>query len=527
MVTRSPKKRTKQALITINQIKEPNSYKEVLRRKDKEEWTKAIEQELNNMKERNVYVRVNKVPKGTNIVDSRWVFKIKRNSKGEIEKHKARLVARGYTQKYGEDYEETFSPTLKQDSLRVITAIAAENNYKIHQLDIKAAYLYADLKEKLYMKAPEGDPMYNKGYWKLNKALYGLKQAAREWNNNINETLKNIGFIRLSSEPCLYKKVKNNKIVCIVGIYVDDILITGIEEEIDKTVKLIKENYVVTDVGQADFIIGIKMEKTNEGYLLHQKRYVKDILEKFGLSNCKATKTPHVINNDNVDDDTPFDPTTYRCAVGSLLYLAICTRPDILFSVSRASRYSQKPTLKNWKELVQIFKYLQGTKSYGILYKGKADLKTFVDSDYGGDIITRRSTTGYIHFMGNGPTSWYSKLQKCIALSTAEAEYYGLCECAKRTLWYNYILRELNYKREGIKIYVDNQATIYIAENETINDKSRHIDIKYHKIRELIKQKIIKLEYIKTNENLADGLTKYLNGNKMTEFRERLLFKFE
>lgn len=193
----------------------------------------------------------------------------------------------------------------------------------------------------------------------------------------------------------------------------------------------------------------------------------------------------------------------------------------------RASRRSQNPTLNDWENIVQIFKYLKGTKHYGILFTKNNNIRTYVDADYGSDQETRRSTTGYVYFLGSAPTSWYSKLQHCVATSTAESEYYALCECAKHSLWYQNILKELGINHRCTKIFVDNQAAIHNAKNKTINIKSKHIDIKYHKIRELINEERIKLEYIKSKDNIADGFTKYLNSNKMTEFRNRLLYKYK
>ena len=262
------------------------------------------------MVERKVYEIVDNVPEGFNIIESRWVFKIKRNSNGEIIEWKARLVAKGYTQRYGKDYLDTFSPTLKQDSLRIIISFAAERSFKIRQLDVKAAYLYADLKEEIYMKAPEGDPYHDKGFWKLKKALYGLKQAAREWNENISNFIQNMGFKRLISEPCMFVKYKGSKVVCIISVYVDDFLVTGTDEEIENSVKLLKEKYTITDVGDANFIIGIKIDRIGNGYLLHQERYLMDILDKFGLSNCRYSKIPGPLKTTNNEKEPKTERST-------------------------------------------------------------------------------------------------------------------------------------------------------------------------------------------------------------------------
>eukprot|EP00833_Pecoramyces_ruminatium_P002112 jgi/Orpsp1_1/1176144/evm.model.c7180000056545.1 len=190
------------ALLSIDEDEfiEPNNYKEIFKRKDKEKWLKAVNEELNSMKRMNVFTIVDKVPENANIITTRWVLKYKRNSEGVIVKYKARLVARGFDQIYGVDYNNTFSPTLKQDTLRTIVSIAVQNKFNIHQMDIKTAYLNAKLDEEIYMEMPEG--MKQKGYCKLNRALYGLKQSGRMWNETLNKVLLKLGFKRFLSDPC-------------------------------------------------------------------------------------------------------------------------------------------------------------------------------------------------------------------------------------------------------------------------------------------------------------------------------------
>ena len=223
-----PKKKRieNEKLNNTTSIIEPYNYKDIFKTQDKVEWLSAIKEELNNMKSLNVYTTIKSVPQNCNLISSRWVFKYKRDPQGKVIKRKARLVAKGYTQEYGIDYKKTFAPTLKQDTIRIITVLAVQRNFNIIQIDINSAYLNAPLSEDIYMRAPEGDPSYGKYFWKLNKALYGLKQAGKEWNDKLNEELIKIGFNRLKSEPCVYTKLnKSKEIICILSVYVDDILI--------------------------------------------------------------------------------------------------------------------------------------------------------------------------------------------------------------------------------------------------------------------------------------------------------------
>lgn len=478
------------------------------------------------MKELNVYTVVDHVPKNANIITPKWVFKYKLDANGNIVKRKARLVARGFTQIYGIDFTVTFSPTLRQDSLRLVTAIAAQNRYNIYQIDVKAAYLNAELEENIYIKAPQGDENYGKRYWKLNKALYGLKQAGRMWNNTLNKVLTEMGLTRCKSEPCLYiKRNKNDKIISLLAVYVDDIIITGVENEILKIKNELKSKFKITDVGNVDFIIGIKFEKLKDGYLLHQKRYLDEILSKFNIDKYRPSSNMLPIINEELRKKS-FDQTKYKKAIGSLLYLAISTRPDILFAVSKASRRSRDPNYEDWLNVIKIFRYLKGNPNYGIKFTNDENFKVYVDADFGGDTATRKSTTGFVVTMGNGPTSWYSKLQQCVAVSTAESEYYALNECARQCMWYKNLFDELSKEKRCITINTDNKVAIYNCENETINPKSKHIDIKYHQIRDWIKEKKIKVNYVKSEFNLADGFTKYLSGPLMSKLRNNLLTQF-
>jgi hypothetical protein len=483
----------------------------------------AVNKELENMEQLNVFKPIKSIPKGVNIVSCKWVFKYKWDFNGNILVRKARLVARGFTQKFGIDYLLTFSPTLKHDSLRIIIAIAVQKNFKIFQLDINAAYLNADLSEDIYMRPPQGHPLYNKVYFKLNKALYGLKQAGREWNEKLDSTLLEMKFRRLNSEPCIYvKENKLKEIICILTVYVDDILLIGKENVIINIKEQIKMNYNIKYIGEVDFVIGIKFERQSDGYIIHQRGYLRELLNKFRLTNCAPVRNMKPLENKELRNKK-FNETFYRSAIGNLLYLAICTRPDILFSVNQAARKSKNPTMEDWINIEKIFKYLKGTENYGIKFSKNSSLKIFVDADYAGDIDTRKSTSGFLMMMGDAPTSWYSKLQHCVATSTAESEYYSVSECAKHSLWYMNLLNELNINLNYVIINVDNKATIYNCQNHSINAKSKHIDIKYHHIRDLVKKDKIRLKYIKSENNLADGFTKYLNNSLMDKFRNTLL----
>ena len=287
-----------------------------------------------------------------------------------------------------------------------------------------------------------------------------------------------------------------------------------------------KLHFNIKDIGSVDFVIGIKFKKRHDEYIIHQKQHIKDLLAKFRLTNSPSIKNLKPIENPELRKIS-CDNTLYRSAIGNLTYLAVCTRPDIIFAVSKAARKNENPTLEDWTNVERILKYLKYTMDYGIKFTKDKHLRIFVDADCAGDIDSRKSTSGFLMMIGGSPTSWYSKLQKCVATSTAESEYYSVSECAKHSFWYINILNELNIKIDYVKINIDNKAAIYNCQNQSINPKSKHIETKYHHVRYLIKENKIILRYIKSKDNLADGFTKYLNNSLMDKFRDSLLVKME
>jgi len=504
-------------------LREPFNFDDIKNLPDKTEWLESIKEELQNMKSLQVFESVEKILEGVNVTASRWIFKFKRNSRGEIIKRKSRLVAKGYTQQEGIDFHETFSPTLKSDLIRIFTALAVQNNFQIHQIDINAAYLNTPLKEEIYMKPLKGHEDYNKKYWKLRKAIYGLKQSGKQWNDELDKYIKKIGYKRIISEPCLYsKRNKHNKISSILVIYVDDILLAVERVEIENTKKLIKERFKIKDTGKVNFIIGIKFIKHKNGYFLNQSRYAEEILEKYGMKNSVSSRNTKPIIDEELRKNK-IDKTKYRSAIGNLLYLAISTRTDIMYSVGKAARRSKDPNLEDWANVLKILRYLKGTIQYGLNFTKHQGIKAFVDADYAGDLETRRSTTGFLITVGNTPTSWCSKLQHCVFTSTAESEYYILSECSKHCIWYLNLLNEFGLNMKNIEINIDNKAAIFNAKNQSINPKTKHMDIRVHYIRELIRNNKIKLKYIKSQYNLADGFTKYLNNVQMDNIRNSIL----
>jgi len=496
----------------------PVTYNQAVTCKFKNKWLEAINNELENLYDNKIMTYVKKLPKNKKPIKTKWVFNIKRDGNNEISKYKARLVAKGFSQVYGTDYDLTFSPTLSIDSLKLILSLASNFHWNVSQLDIKAAYLNADLDKDIYVNIPQGDINYKNGYWKLNKALYGLKQSGRQWNETITEYLKSIGFEQLQSDPCIFKKTnKDNKVTCIIGLYVDDMIITGEDDEIERLIKLIKNKFKISNYGPIDYLLGIKVEKNGYKYSISQVNYINNILSRFNVNNIRKAKTPCTGDNPG-ENKEPFDKTTYKSALGSLIYLSKCTRPDISYSVNKAARNSENPTVSDWKKVINILKYLNSTKFYKITYDETGEFEAYTDSDLGGNIEDKKSTSGYLIVKGNNPICWQSKKQSTVATSTMEAEYIATTECAKKVLWIKNILKELINYNKPMKIFTDNMASKTTIENGQINSKLKHINLKYYFIKDYVKKNIINLEYISTDKMLADVLTKCVNGPKITNF---------
>jgi len=324
----------------------PNNYTEAINCPNKSNWINAIKDELNNLYNNKIMTFVKRIPKNKNLITTKWVFATKKDANNNIIKYKARLVARGFKQKYGIDYELTYSPALNIDGLKLIFALSAKFRWNVYQLDIKAAYLNAPLDRDIYTTIPKGDSNFGRGYWKLNKALYGLKQSGRQWNKTITKFLIKQGFKQILSEKCIFKYSIKNKTKCIIGLYVDDMIIAGEDKIITDIIKKIKNKFKVSNCGPVEYILGIKVEKENNKYIISQKGFIENLLNKFNIKNTRKRNTPCTGDNIKSENKNPFNITTYKSAIGSLIYLSKCTRPDIAFAVNKAARKCECPTVK-------------------------------------------------------------------------------------------------------------------------------------------------------------------------------------
>jgi hypothetical protein len=501
---------------------DPMIVKDLESRNDSQEWKQSMISEYDSLIENDTWKLV-KLPENRMVIKTKWIFKTKRDTNGNIVKRKSRLVAKGYTQRYGIDYEETYAPVVRYTSIRFLMALAVKNRLMIHQMDAVTAFLQGDVNEEIYIEQPEGFDDQTGRVCQLKKAIYGLKQSGRMWNLKLDQTLKNNGLKASKLDPCVY--FSGNKEL-IVAIYVDDFLIFYKDRKcLENLQNILTNTFKMKDIGDAKGCIGIRINRNDEKIELDQQIYVEEILKRFGMTDCKPVKNPactsiHLTKEMDGDDESDKD-VPYQEAVGSLLFLSQGTRPDIAQAVNEVSRYNSYHTKSHWAAVKRIFRYLRGTSGTKLTYTASSsgDFVGYSDSDWGGDRDSRKSTQGYVFKMANGAISWKSSKQNTIALSSTEAEYMALCTAVKEGLWLRQLAGELfqegNDMNKSLIIFCDNQSAIKLSLSEGYRPRTKHIDLKYHFIREKIKNGDIDVQFIGTNFNTADALTKGVSADKL------------
>ena len=513
--------------ILVTDEGEPEDFQEVLTCEDKDLWLEAMKEEMNSLKKNQTYELV-KLPSGKKVLKNRWVFKNKKDGEKSV-KRKARLVVKGCNQKKGIDFDEIFSPVVKMTSIRTVLGLAASLDLELEQLDVKTAFLHGDLHEEIYMEQPEGfeEKGKEKLVCRLKKSLYGLKQAPRQWYRKFDSFMTSNGYKRTSADPCVYFRKFPDGNFIILLLYVDDMLIVGQDAERISTLKKdLSKSFDMKDLGPAKQILGMEIARDRKaGKLwLSQEKYIERVLERFNMKHAKPVSTPlasHFKLSKRVCPTTEKEKASmssipYSSAVGSLMYAMVCTRPDIAHSVGLVSRYLSNPGKAHWDAVKWIFRYLRGTSKLCLCYGGgKPILEGFTDADMAGDVDSRKSTSGYVFTFSRGAISWQSKLQKCVALSTTEAEYIAAVEASKEMLWLKRFLRELGLEQGEYVVLCDSQSAIDLSKNSMYHARTKHIDVRYHWLRNVIEEKMMKLKKVHTNKNGADMLTKVVPASKL------------
>ncbi|RVW19501.1 Retrovirus-related Pol polyprotein from transposon TNT 1-94 [Vitis vinifera] len=482
---------------SIDSISVPKTVTEALNHPG---WKNAMLEEIYALEDNHTWQLVN-LPQGKKVVGCKWVFAVKVHPDGSVARLKARLVARGYAQTYG---------------------------WMIHQLDIKNAFLHGDLEEEVYLEQPPGfvaQGEYGK-VCRLKKALYGLNQSPRAWFGKFSKEIQAFGMNKSEKDHSVFYKKSAAGIILLV-VYVDDIVITGNDHAgISDLKTFMHSKFHTKDLGELKYFLGIEVSRSKKGMFLSQRKYVLDLLKETGKIEAKPCTTPMVPNVQLMPDDgDPFyNPERYRRVVGKLNYLTV-TRPDIAYAVSVVSQFTSAPTIKHWAALEQILCYLKKAPGLGILYssQGHTRIECFSDANWAGSKFDRRSTTGYCVFFGGNLVAWKSKKQSVVSRSSAESEYRAMAQATCEIIWIHQLLCEVGMKcTMPAKLWCDNQATLHIAANPVYHERTKHIEVDCHFIREKIEENLVSTGYVKTGEQLGDIFTKALNGTRVEYFCNKL-----
>ncbi|CCE32516.1 uncharacterized protein CPUR_06376 [Claviceps purpurea 20.1] len=484
-------------------IQIPRSYKEAISGKDAEFWRGAMATEMLNLHANGTFLEV-VPPKGANLVSCKWVFTVKTNPDGTLERYKARLVARGFSQVHGKDYDQTFAPTVRMDTLRLFLAmvrlflamVAAEDDECSHY-DIKNAFTESDLKEEIYLEPPTGVS---------------------------------------SAGPCMFihaeKSVKSL-------VYVDDIVAAAKKQgELDWFYSKHPERFNAKNLGEIEKILGagVVRDRKTRTLEIDQEQYLKSVLDKFGITQeTHKPKTVPATGYENLrpanDNDERINVNEYQQAIGSVMYAMIFTRPDIAFVVGKLSQFMSDPAKHHGQALKSLLRYLKSTIKTKIRYGPGGDRNTFAlysDADWASDKTDRKSISGSVTMFYGGPISWSSKKQRSVATSSCESEYMALASCAKQGQWIAQIFRDLGLPKyigkdpKRVQMLGDNQGAIAFTKNAHLNDRSKHIDICYHFIRDLAEKGLMTVDFIPTDEMIADGMTKPLGRIAFERFKSQM-----
>lgn len=545
--------------VSLLEQQTPSSYREAMASRDRDKWQTAAQAEFDGCVAQHTWVLVKRssLPSNTNIIPVKWVFKIKTDENGVVTKYKARITPKGFRQRHGVDYFEVFANTGKYKTLRVALSIAARRNMELRQLDVPQAFTQAVLHEDVYMEMPEGfevDGMV----CHLKKSLYGLKQSPRNWWLLVSEfIIADMGWKATVSDPCLFFKTSRTGQLMLLFLFVDDMQVgfqAEDEAEWQESHALLQQRFNITNLGDSTFMLGMRITRDRRArtLTLDQELYVTKALEKFGLDQCKSAPTPGVVSSSrsmpaSADEEAsaagiparlrggggschePIDVKLYQEKVGTLLYAAISTRPDIAYEVNRRAQHMQAPTIADGRACDRVFRYLAGTKSLGLLFgRGRASatgaLSAYADADWGSDPSDRKSITGWVAMLGGDPVSWASKKQKVVSQSSCEAELYAEAAAINEIKWLRGLLDELGLSGAHTPIlYGDNQSTQSLTRNGIKSERTKHVDIKYQFVTDEVARGRVQLQWVATTQQLADVLTKALGAQQHKALVQRLM----
>ena len=513
---------------------EPSSWREAMEDPDSDLWKEAASDEMSSLKRNGTWVLVDK-PEDQKTIGCKWVFKRKPGIvEVEPPRYKGRLVAKGYSQREGVDFQEIFAPVVKHVSIRYILSAVVHFNMELQQMDVKTAFLHGLLDEKIYMDQPEGfvDKKNPQKVCLLKRSLYGLKQSPRQWNRRFDDFVRAQGYTRSEYDQCVYFKKNSLGVYVYMLLYVDDILIASADKiQVDRLKKVLSSEFEMKDLGDAKKILVMEIHRNRETDELwvSQESYLWKVLSNFDMDQAKQVATPigaHFklksgTEKELKDQAEYMSKIPYQSAVGSVMYAMVGTTLDLAYAVGLISRFMSKPLKEHWQAVKWVLRYIKGTVNTRLSYKKKGEfvIRGYTDSDYNGDLDQRRSTSGMVFTAGGNPISWRSSLQKVVALSTTKAEYIALSDAVKEGVWLKRFAEELGFPQDSVEIFCDSQSAIALSKNAVYHEKTKHVATKYHFIRDLIVAGEVQVLKIATEYNPADIFTKVL---PVFKFREAL-----
>jgi len=505
---------------------EPATFKQAMHSPAHDKWFDACKSEISQLKDYGVYSLVTR-PVDINVVGNRWVFRLKRDNKNEIIKYKARLVAQGFTQVYGVDYDETFSPTIRLTSVRFILALANTYGLVLRQMDVRGAYLNGTLTDTVYMEQPEGfiEEGQENLVCLLHKGLYGLKQSGRVWREELKKRLESIGYTTGAADSTIFFKFSPGSIR-FAGWFVDDGLLGAYPSDIEDFAAELKSILPIDDFGEPSRFLAMQIERDSALNTIHlsQGAYIDTIARRYNVTAGRSVLSPmdnQIVYHSSFVDDSVLD-VPYASAIGALNYCAVATRPDIAFAVNKLAQYASRPSVIHWDAVKRVIRYLLHTRDYGITFRADGrgiegyahGLAGYTDADFAGDVDDRRSTTGWVFTYHGAPISWSSKKQHLVTRSTMESEFVASSFASAEGIWLVRLAKDFQLVARPIPIFVDNQSALAFARNDVHHNRTKHIDVHFHYTREQLQQGNIDLHYIPGVENPADIFTKALSTRK-------------
>lgn len=535
-----PEYETYIALVNVQENYEdipiPKTLKQAISSQYRKQWEEAIYKEhyaLINQKVWDLVV----LPPGQKAIRSQWLFSVKRQSDGSLDRFKARLVIMGNLQKVDLDYTEVFSPVCRMETMRVFLALAATLDLHVHQLDITSAFLHADLPEPVYMAQPAGTAKAGEEHLvcKLLKALYGLRNSPRLFYKVLHNYLIEIGFTRCQKDHCLYlrKSIEGEKEFLMV--YVDDLTIGCSNIKTLEKIKIdLKKRFQITDGGEISFLLKIKIQRdrNNKMIYLSQTQYIKDLLKTYDCEDLPIARTPEptgqILEKGKVltAEEAKNPKFPYRNLVGSIMHLQRCTRPNLANATRNLSRYLNCYDERHYKLAIRVLRYLKFTLNLGLVFNGNIELRlmqTYSDSSFGNAELSRKSVTGFAVMMAGAAVCYVSVCQKSISISTMQAELIACSAACRETQWLRLLLIELGFNiTSPIDVFCDNTATVQTIKNPVMHSGVKHVDISHLYARELQDQDIIKIQHVRTNDQISDILTKALPEKQFNYLRTKI-----